>query len=182
MDGVGGLARTTEFRGSRFDVGAHRFFTRNIEIHALFTHVLGDQLIRVPRLSRIFHDGKYFDYPLTPANAVFGIGPREGLAIAASYAAARLRAVLAPRPIESFEDWIVDRFGDRLYRHFFKTYTEKVWGISCRQIGADWAAQRIRGLSLIAALRNADLEVAGRRHQDTGRRVRLPAPGSRTDL
>ena len=155
MDHVGGLARTIEFRGSRFDIGAHRFFTKNIEIHELFTSILGDELIRVPRLSRIFHDGNYFDYPLTPANAVFGIGPRQGIAIAGSYAAARLRAVLAPRPIESFEDWIINRFGYRLYQHFFKTYTEKVWGISCRQIGADWASQRIHGLSLTAALRNA---------------------------
>ena len=155
LDHVGGLSRTVEFRGSRFDIGAHRFFTKNAEIHQLFVRTLGDELVHVQRLSRILHDGKFFDYPLTPLNAALGIGPREGVSIATSYAAARLRAGIAPRPIESFEDWVVDRFGDRLYRHFFKTYTEKVWGISCRQIGADWASQRIRGLNLAAALRNA---------------------------
>ena len=155
LDQVGGLSRTTEYCGSRFDIGAHRFFTKNVEINDLFTRVLGAELVRVPRLSRILHDGKYFDYPLTPVNAAFGIGLREGIAIAGSYAAARLRAALAPRPIDSFEDWIIDRFGDRLYQHFFKTYTEKVWGISCQRISADWASQRIRGLSLTAALRNA---------------------------
>jgi protoporphyrinogen oxidase len=155
LDRVGGLARTIPFEGSRFDIGAHRFFTKNSEIHELFTRVLGDDLIRVPRLSRILHDGTYFDYPLTPINAMFGIGLREGFAIAGSYAAARLRAALAPRPLESFEDWIVDRFGRCLYGHFFKTYTEKVWGIPCKEISADWAAQRIRGLSLGAAVRNA---------------------------
>jgi protoporphyrinogen oxidase len=155
LDRVGGLARTIPFEGNRFDIGAHRFFTKNSEIHELFAGVLGDDLLRVSRLSRILHDGTYFDYPLTPLNAIFGIGLRGGLAIAGSYASARLRATLSPRPLESFEDWIVDRFGRCLYGHFFKTYTEKVWGIPCTEISADWAAQRIRGLSLGAAVRNA---------------------------
>jgi protoporphyrinogen oxidase len=155
LDQVGGLARTLEFEGSRFDIGPHRFFTKNDEVRNLFTEVLGDDLISVPRLTRILHDGVYFDYPLTPLNAATGIGLRAGLEIAGSYGVARMRAALAPRPIESFEDWVVDRFGARLYETFFKTYTEKVWGISCSRIGADWASQRIRGLSLGVAVRNA---------------------------
>lgn len=155
LDQVGGLARTIEFGGSRFDIGPHRFFTKNREVHELYARILGDERVKVSRLTRILHDRRYFNYPLTPANAVFGIGPIEGMAIAVSYAAARLRAAVAPRPTDNFEDWIVDRFGRRLYQHFFKSYTEKVWGISCRQIGADWASQRIRGLDLSTALRNA---------------------------
>jgi protoporphyrinogen oxidase len=155
LDRVGGLARTIPFKGHRFDVGSHRFYTKNAEVRQLFNRLLGDDAIRVTRQTRILHDGAYFDYPLTPLNAMLGIGLREGVAIAGSYATARIRAAIAPQPLESFEDWIVDRFGRRLYGHFFKTYTEKVWGISCREIAADWASQRIRGLSLATAIRNA---------------------------
>jgi protoporphyrinogen oxidase len=154
-DGVGGLCRTIERDGARFDIGPHRFFTRNAEVSGLFHRVLGDDRVTVRRRTRILHDGIYFDYPLTPFNAMAGIGPRAGLRIAGSWTAARLRSRLAPRPAESFEDWVVERFGHELYRRFFKTYTEKVWGISCQRIGADWAAQRIRGLSLGAAIRHA---------------------------
>jgi protoporphyrinogen oxidase len=148
LDRVGGLARTIPFK-------PHRFYTKNAEIRALFAALLGEDAIRVARQTRILHDKTYFDYPLTPLNAMFGIGLREGVAIAGSYATARLRASLAPREPESFEDWVVDRFGRRLYGHFFKSYTEKVWGISCSGISADWAAQRIRGLSLAEAIRHA---------------------------
>ena len=107
------------------------------------------------RLTRILNNGRYFDYPLTPLNAMMGVGLASGVAITASYAAARLRAARGPFAIESFEDWIVDRFGRRLFETFFKGYTEKVWGIPCSEISADWAAQRIRGLSLTSAMRNA---------------------------
>jgi protoporphyrinogen oxidase len=155
LDRVGGLARTIPFKGNRFDIGPHRFFTKNAEIRQLFANLLGDDAVKVARQTRILLDRTYFDYPLTPLNAMFGIGFREGIAIGGSYATARFRAALAPRSLESFEDWIVDRFGRRLYSHFFKTYTEKVWGISCREISADWASQRIRGLSLAGAIRNA---------------------------
>ena len=155
LDRVGGLARTIPFKGHRFDIGPHRFYTKNAEVRELFNRLLGEDAVRVARQTRILHDGAYFDYPLTPLNAMLGIGLREGVAIAGSYATARIRAAIAPQPLESFEDWIVDRFGRRLYGHFFKTYTEKVWGISCREIAADWASQRIRGLSLATAIRNA---------------------------
>src|SRR5205085_8586747 len=116
--------------------------------------VLGEDLVKVPRLTRILYGGKYFDYPLTPLNALFGLGIGNSAAILASYAYARLRRLFVRRKIESFEDWIIDRFGARLYRIFFKTYTEKVWGIPCERIGADWASQRIKGLSLSAAVLN----------------------------
>jgi protoporphyrinogen oxidase len=155
LDRVGGLSRTTEFEGSRFDVGPHRFFTKNREVHALFVKTAGDDLLNVPRLTRIFYNNTYFNYPLTPLNAMFGMGPLSSLSILSSYAMARTRRAYAERRIENFEDWVVDRFGRRLFETFFKTYTEKVWGIPCTQIGADWANQRIKGLSLSTAVLNA---------------------------
>ena len=155
---VGGLSRTTEFRGSRFDVGPHRFFTKNEEVRQLFISQLGDNLVRVARKTRIFSAGTYFDYPLTPLNAMFGIGVRRGIGVAASYGSARMRALRSQAPIDTFEDWIIDRFGSHLYELFFKSYTEKVWGIPCTEISAEWAAQRIKGLSLTTAVKNAFLK------------------------
>lgn len=155
LDRVGGLARTTRHGGCLYDVGPHRFFTRNEEIHNLFVEVVGEDLLRVPRLTRIFHSDTFFNYPLTPLNALFGLGILESIGIFGSYAASRVRSVAGSPAIDTFEDWVVDRFGYRLYRNFFKTYTEKVWGISCTQIGADWAGQRIKGLSLTTAVVNA---------------------------
>jgi protoporphyrinogen oxidase len=155
LDQVGGLCRTISFKNSRFDVGPHRFFTKNPEVKDLFHRVLGEDLVSVKRKTRIVYDNSYFDYPLTPLNAMAGIGLRSGLAIAGSYAAARVRSAVASGPAETFEDWVVEHFGRKLYGKFFKNYTEKVWGIPCHRIGADWASQRIRGLSLTAAIRNA---------------------------
>ena len=155
LDIVGGLSRTIVFEGSRFDIGPHRFYTKNGEVRDIFISLLGEEVVRVSRLTRILNNGCYFDYPLTPLNAMLGVGLTSGIAITASYAAARLRAASAPIPINTFEDWIVDRFGRRLFETFFKGYTEKVWGIPCSEISADWAAQRIKGLTLASALRNA---------------------------
>jgi protoporphyrinogen oxidase len=155
LDRVGGLARTIQLGDERFDIGPHRFFTLNDEVRQLFIDVCGSDLLHVSRLTRIYYKRKYFNYPLTPLNALFGMGVLSSIAIVASYGAARLRRVLAHPPILSFEDWVVDRFGRRLFNTFFKTYTEKVWGISCKRIGADWAGQRIKGLSLTAAIVNA---------------------------
>ena len=149
---VGGIARTESYRGYYFDIGGHRFFTKNREINALWEELLGDDLLRVKRLSRIFYGGKYFNYPLRPANAFFNLGPVESLRIFLSYCRARISPAAEEN---SFEEWVVNRFGERLYKTFFKTYTEKVWGIPCSEIRADWAAQRIRGLSLLVAVSNA---------------------------
>jgi protoporphyrinogen oxidase len=149
---VGGISRTESYRGYNFDIGGHRFFTKNEEINQLWENMLGPDFIRVNRLSRIYYQGKFFNYPLRPINALFNLGPVESLLVLASF----FRARLAPRPEEnSFEEWIINRFGERLYRTFFKTYTEKVWGIPCKEIRADWAAQRIKGLSLLVAVSNA---------------------------
>ena len=148
-DGVGGLARTVEYKGFRFDLGGHRFFTQLPVVQALWEELLGDDMIDVPRLSRIYYKGRYFQYPLQVADAFRGLGAAECVRIMASYLRARLFPV---KPEETFEQWVSNRFGRRLYRIFFKTYTEKVWGIPCTEIRAEWAAQRIQGLSLWRAL------------------------------
>jgi protoporphyrinogen oxidase len=152
---VGGLSRTTTFQGSRFDIGPHRFFTKNQEVHELFIKTASDDLLNVPRMTRIFYNNKYFNYPLTPLNALLGVGVTSSVSLFCSYIMARSRRVIGKPPMKSFEDWVVDRFGRQLFETFFKTYTEKVWGIPCTEIGADWASQRIKGLSLTTAILNA---------------------------
>ena len=151
-DLVGGIARTVERRGYRFDIGGHRFFTKVREVEELWHEMLADDFLRVPRQSRILYRRKLFSYPLKPFEAFFGLGPFESFRCGLSFLAARL----APRsPEEDFETWVSNRFGRRLFSIFFKTYTEKVWGVPCTQIRADWAAQRIRGLSLWKAVWHA---------------------------
>jgi protoporphyrinogen oxidase len=146
---VGGLARTVQYKDFRFDIGGHRFFTKIPEVAAMWDEVLGTELIDVPRLSRIHYRGKYFHYPLKAAEALLGLGLWEATRIVMSYMQARLR----PDPVEeNFEQWVSNRFGQRLYQIFFKTYTEKVWGVPCTEIRAEWAAQRIQGLSLARAI------------------------------
>ena len=148
---VGGIARTVEYKGFRFDIGGHRFFTKVGAVQKLWRDMLGPDMLRRPRLSRIFYGGRFFDYPLKPYNALRGIGPINAVRVLFSYLWIRVRPIT---PEDSFEDWVSNRFGRRLYRIFFKTYTEKVWGIPCNRIGAQWAAQRIKGLSLFTAVWN----------------------------
>jgi protoporphyrinogen oxidase len=149
---VGGLARTVGYRGYRFDIGGHRFFSKVPLIRDLWREILGEDFLRRPRLSRIHYRGHYFDYPLKPLNALAGLGAVEALLVCLSYA----RAQAFPAKNEtSFEQWVSNRFGQRLYEIFFKTYTEKVWGLPCAEISADWAVQRIKNLSLREAIRNA---------------------------
>src|SRR5262245_27575459 len=150
---VGGLARTVTYRGYRFDIGGHRFFSKAPLVNALWHEILGDDFLLRPRLSRIFYRGHFFDYPLKPLNALRGLGPLEALLVCLSYAKAQVTR--SRRESTSFEDWVSTRFGERLYRIFFKTYTEKVWGIPCAEISAEWAVQRIQNLSLGEALRHA---------------------------
>jgi protoporphyrinogen oxidase len=149
---VGGLARTVEVRGYRFDIGGHRFFSKSQEVEDLWTEVIGDEMLTRGRLSRIYYNNKYFDYPLKASNALLNMGPIETIRCMASYAWARIHPVKDPK---SFEDWVRNQFGYRLFRIFFKTYTEKVWGMSTSELSADWAAQRIKGLSLVAAIKDA---------------------------
>ena len=149
---VGGISRTAVYKGYRFDIGGHRFFTKYGPVEALWDEILGDEFISVPRLSRIHYNGRFFDYPLKAINALRALGPWTATRIVLSY----LRWQHRPYPVEeNFEQWVTNRFGKRLYEIFFKTYTEKVWGISCTEIRAEWAAQRIQGLSLARAILNA---------------------------
>jgi protoporphyrinogen oxidase len=150
---VGGLSRTVDYKGYRFDIGGHRFFTKVDFVRDLWSEILGEEdLLERPRLSRIHYQRKFFDYPIRPAKALLGLGPLEGLRIVGSY----LYAQLFPSQVEeTFEQWVCNRFGRRLFEVFFKTYTEKVWGIPCHEIRADWAAQRIKNLNLFAALRDS---------------------------
>ncbi len=151
-DKVGGIARTEAYKGYRFDIGGHRFFTKVDEVQALWQEVLAEDFLKVPRLSRIYYRGRFYNYPLDLRNTLSNLGAWESLRILLSYFKWKLR----PYPEEeTFEQWVTNRFGGRLYRTFFQTYTEKVWGISCSKIQADWAAQRIKGLSLTTAVTNA---------------------------
>jgi protoporphyrinogen oxidase len=148
-DNVGGLARTESYKGFYFDMGGHRFFTKVDEVKKMWHEILAEDFLRRPRLSRIYYNNKFFHYPLKPLNALIGLGLWESMLIALSY----LRWRIAPyRQEESFEQWVTNRFGKRLFETFFKTYTEKVWGISCSELKAEWAAQRIKDLSLKTVL------------------------------
>ena len=149
---VGGISRTAQYKGFRFDIGGHRFFTKIKPVEDFWNEILGDDFISVPRMSRIHYDGKYFDYPLKAYNALSGLGIINAVRILWSYVQARLHP---SEHEDNFEQWVTNRFGQRLYQIFFKTYTEKVWGIPCTEIRAEWAAQRIQGLSLARAILNA---------------------------
>jgi protoporphyrinogen oxidase len=149
---VGGISRTAVADGYRFDLGGHRFFTKSAEVEALWNEILGPEMLVRPRLSRIYWRGRFVQYPLRAADVIARVGPVELLRCAASYAAARLRR---RGPAESFEEWVTARFGRRLFELFFKTYTEKVWGVSTEELRAEWAAQRIADLSLWKAAREA---------------------------
>ena len=156
---VGGISRTVERDGWRFDIGGHRFFTKVPGVEALWHDILpeGEFLTR-PRMSRIFYRGKYFDYPLKAANALGNLGIVEAIRCVLSYLWVRVHP---PKDQTTFEGWVAARFGWRLYRMFFKTYTEKVWGVPADQIQSDWAAQRIKNLSLGKAIVNALLPSRG---------------------
>jgi protoporphyrinogen oxidase len=150
---VGGLSRTVNYKGYRFDIGGHRFFTKVRAVDQMWREVLGShQFLRRTRLSRIYYNKRFFHYPLRASNALRGLGLWNSFLILMSYVHAQL---FPQMPEKTFEQWITNRFGRRLYQIFFKTYTEKVWGIPCKEITADWAAQRIKGLSLMTAIRSA---------------------------
>jgi protoporphyrinogen oxidase len=151
---VGGISRTEHYKGFRFDVGGHRFFSRSQEIENLWEEILGDQLITRERKSRILYRGNLFDYPLRAFDALKKLGLIESTLCMISYFRARLLPIRNP---QTFEEWVTNQFGHRLYSIFFKTYTEKVWGMKCEEISADWAAQRIKGLSLGTAVWKASV-------------------------
>jgi protoporphyrinogen oxidase len=149
---VGGISRTAEYAGYHFDIGGHRFFSKAKEVEEFWTKILPNDLLTRPRKSRIYYDGKFFSYPLKPFEALMKLGLLESSRCMLSFAHARVRPVKDPT---NLEDWVRNQFGRRLYEIFFKYYTEKVWGMDCRDLSADWAAQRIKGLNLGSAVWNA---------------------------
>jgi protoporphyrinogen oxidase len=146
---VGGISRTVEYQGFRFDIGGHRFFSKSREVVDLWNEILPNDFIERPRMSRIYYEGKFYSYPLRAFEALWNLGVIRSAACMASY----LRWKLFPhKDPKSFEQWVVNQFGQKLFSIFFKTYTEKVWGMPTSEMSADWAAQRIKGLSLGAAV------------------------------
>ena len=166
---VGGISRTTERDGWRFDIGGHRFFTKVQPVEDLWFEILGpDDFLKRPRLSRIYYRGKFYDYPISAMNALKNLGPIEALRCVASYLWVRVRP---PKDKTTLEGFVASRFGWRLYRHFFKTQSEKVWGVPCTEIQADWGAQRIKNLSLFRAVWEALKPKRVRRKRDKSKQV-----------
>lgn len=149
---LGGISRTVRHGDYLTDIGGHRFFSKSPEIEDFWSRILGDDLLQRPRSSRILYRGKLFSYPLKALEVLKKIGYGESILCTISYMKSHFIPI---KPARTFEDWVVNRFGKRLFQIFFKTYTEKVWGIPCDQISADWAAQRINSLSLGVAILNA---------------------------
>lgn len=149
---AGGLSRTENYKGFLFDIGGHRFFTKVAVVDRMWREVLGADMLKRPRLSRVFYNGKFYAYPLEPLETVKKLGICESILSMMSYLKAMAFPIAQEKDLES---WLINRFGVRLYRRFFKTYTEKVWGMPCSEIAAEWAAQRIRGLSILALVQSA---------------------------
>ena len=149
---VGGISRTESYNGYHFDIGGHRFFSKSKEVEDFWTEILGDEMLERPRSSRIYYNNHFFSYPLVAFEALRKLGIFESALCVLSYLKAKAFPVKNPT---NFEEWVTNQFGQRLFNIFFKTYTEKVWGIPCNEISADWAAQRIKGLSLSSAIFNA---------------------------
>ena len=146
---VGGISRTVEHEGYRFDIGGHRFFSKSQQVVDMWNEILPDDFIQRPRMSRIYYEGKFYSYPLRAFEALGNLGILRSTVCMASFAWSQLFPI---KDIRSFEDWTSNQFGKKLYSIFFKTYTEKVWGMPCNEMSADWAAQRIKGLSLWGAV------------------------------
>ncbi len=152
---VGGLARTIVQGEFRFDLGGHRFFTKNRKLENFVRQLMGEEFLITPRKSRIYLRSKYFDYPSKPVNALFGLGMLKAVKIISDYCFEKFKRLLTKPEIVSLEDWVVDNFGREMFNLYFKEYSEKVWGIPCDRISEEWVAQRIKGLSLTVAIKNA---------------------------
>jgi protoporphyrinogen oxidase len=163
---VGGLARTirhqTEHGEFKFDIGGHRWFTKNDELNDIFKEVVGEELLWVDRISRIYFDGKFVDYPLKISNALKAVGPVMAAKAMADYGKVRVEQKLHPTPVVSMEDAYIDQFGRTLYELFFQRYSEKVWGLPCSQMSGDWVAQRSKGMSLVTAVKDAIVPSKGK--------------------
>ena len=159
---VGGLSKTIERNGFRFDLGGHRFFTNDAAVDALVRGLMGQEMVSVRRTSKIYLRDQYFDYPLRPLNAVFGLGIPTTVRILADYVWETAKRAVHKNDLVSLEDWVVSNFGRTMFTIYFKEYSEKVWGIDCSRISAAWVAQRIKGLSLAKAVQNAFFKFSGK--------------------
>jgi protoporphyrinogen oxidase len=157
---VGGISKTFSFNGFLFDAGGHRFFTKSEEVENFWRAALGEEFLKRNRLSRIYYRGKFYDYPLKLANVIKNLGIVESFLVLGSYVKQKF---FPYKQEDNLEQWISNRFGKRIFHHFFETYTEKLWGIPASSVGADWGAQRIKGLSVSAILKNAFFPAKGRR-------------------
>ena len=177
---VGGISRTATYKGFHFDIGGHRFFSKSKAVEDLWTEILPNDMLTRPRSSRIFYGGKFFSYPLKPFEALLKLGVFKSILCVLSWLKARLFPIRNPR---NFEEWVSNQFGKRLFNTFFKSYTEKVWGMTCKEISADWAAQRIKGLSLGSAIKNALIpQRPEQSHKDTDQFFPLSSARSRNDV
>jgi protoporphyrinogen oxidase len=161
---VGGISKTVKYNGFAFDIGGHRFFSKSAEVENLWSEILGDDFLERPRKSRIYYRGQLFDYPIRAADALSKLGVTESVRCVASYLKMKMFPYREPR---TFEQWVTNHFGTRLFQIFFQTYTEKVWGMKCSEISADWAAQRIKGLSLTKAIWHALVPQKQRQSRET---------------
>jgi len=167
---VGGISRTVEHEGYRFDIGGHRFFSKSQAVVDLWNEILPDDFIQRPRMSRIYYEGKFYSYPLRAFEALRNLGVLRSALCMLSYLQSKLMPI---REVKSFEDWTSNQFGKKLYSIFFKTYTEKVWGMPCNEMSADWAAQRIKGLSLWGAVTDGVKRSLGlNKHPNDGQAVK----------
>jgi len=151
---IGGLCATFDYNGFKYDFGGHRFFTKQDEVQKIWEEIMGDSFLVRNRLSRIYYQKKFFDYPIKIGNALKQLGLIESALVGLSLISVRISRRLKHKEEVTFEDWIVSRFGRRLFNHFFKSYTEKLWGISVKELGADWAAQRMKDISLLQVLKS----------------------------
>ena len=163
---VGGLARTirrqSEHGEFKFDIGGHRWFTKNEELNDLFREVVADELLWVDRISRIYFDGKYVDYPLKIGSALKAVGPVTAARAVADYGRIRATQRLKPADVVSMEDAYINQYGETLYKLFFQAYSEKVWGLKCDQLSGDWVSQRTKGMSLVTAIKDAIVPSKGK--------------------
>jgi len=152
LDDVGGISKTIDYKNFLFDIGGHRFFTKYEEVEKIWEDIMGPDFIKRPRLSRIYYKNKFYYYPLKPLNALGNLGILTSMHVVMSYLYSQINPY---KNVTNLEEWVSNKFGKKLFQIFFKTYTEKIWGTSCQEIQADWAAQRIKGLSLFKAVMNS---------------------------
>jgi protoporphyrinogen oxidase len=174
---VGGLSKTIEKDGFRFDLGGHRFFTRDEKINNFVRSLMDGELLTVHRTSKIYMRNKFFDYPLRPLNAMFGLGVPTTMKIMADYGLEKVKRLMKESGTVSLEDWVVSNFGRTMFNIYFKGYSEKVWGIECSRISAEWVAQRIKGLSLAKAVKNAFFKFTGKNIPTLADRFMYPELG-----